>query len=41
MNKKAAEVFTTFAKENGLIGPNAELEAWDKYAWSLLTEGAS
>jgi hypothetical protein len=39
MNKKAAETFTTFAKDQGLVGPNATLENWDKYAWSLLTEG--
>lgn len=33
MNQKAAEVFKTFAQAQGLIGPNATLEAWDKYAW--------
>lgn len=36
MNEKAAESFKTFAQERGLIGPNATLEAWDKYAWDLL-----
>lgn len=40
MNKKAAEIFTAFAKEQGLIGPTATLENWDKYAWSLLREGS-
>jgi hypothetical protein len=35
MNEKAAEVFTKFAKSQNLIGPNATLDAWDKYAWSL------
>lgn len=35
MNKKAAEVFETFAREKGLTGPNASLEAWDAYAWGL------
>lgn len=37
MNKEAAKVFETFAQTRGLIGPNATLEAWDKYAWDLLT----
>ena len=35
MNKSAAEKFTSYAKTNGLIGPNATLEAWERYAWSL------
>jgi hypothetical protein len=35
MNKTSADKFIAFAKEQGLVGPNATLEAWDKYAWSL------
>ena len=35
MNEPAAEIFTAFAKSQKLIGPNATLEAWDSYAWSL------
>ena len=35
MNKFAAETFKTFAITNGLIGPNATMEAWEKYAWGL------
>lgn len=36
MNEKNAKKFENFAKEQGLIGPTAALENWDKYAWSLL-----
>jgi hypothetical protein len=36
MNEKAAEKFKDIAKGLGLIGPNATLEAWEKYAWSGL-----
>jgi hypothetical protein len=35
MDEKSAKKFTEFAKSQGLIGPNATLENWDKYAWSL------
>jgi hypothetical protein len=35
MNVKAAEEFTKFAQAQGLVGPNATLESWEKYAWSL------
>lgn len=35
MNESAAKKFKQFAKDRGLIGPNATLENWDKYAWSL------
>ena len=35
MNEEAAKGFKTFALNQGLIGPNATLEAWDAYAWSL------
>ena len=35
MNEEAAETFKTFAQQQGLIGPNATLEAWDRYAWGL------
>ena len=35
MNETAAKKFKTFAETQGLIGPNANLENWDKYAWSL------
>lgn len=37
MNQKAAESFKTFSQTRGLIGPNATLEAWDAYAWTLPT----
>jgi hypothetical protein len=35
MNKEAANSFLVFAEANELVGPNATLEAWEKYAWSL------
>lgn len=35
MNEKMANKFKTFAKERGLIGSDATLEAWEKYAWNL------
>jgi hypothetical protein len=35
MNEKAEKIFTAFAKSQNLIGPNATLDAWDSYAWSL------
>lgn len=35
MNEEAAKSFKTFAQSQGLVGPNATLEAWDRYAWSL------
>ena len=35
MNGTAAKKFLQFAKDQGLVGPNANLEAWDSYAWSL------
>jgi len=36
MNEKNAKKFSDFAKAQGLIGPTATLENWDKYTWSLL-----
>lgn len=33
MNKEAADKFKGRAASLGLIGPNATLEAWDRYAW--------
>lgn len=35
MNQKQADTFLKFAKDNKLVGPDATLEAWDKYAWTL------
>jgi hypothetical protein len=35
MDKKNAEKFEKYAIEQGLIGPNATLDNWDRYAWSL------
>ena len=35
MNEKAAEKFKASAQAQGLIGPGATLEAWDRYAWGL------
>ena len=35
MKKKAYDKFLAFAKEKGLVGPNASLENWDAYAWGL------
>jgi hypothetical protein len=35
MNEEAANVFKTFAQTQGLIGENATLESWEKYAWDL------
>lgn len=36
MNEKMAEKFTGIAKQAGLVGSGATLEAWDSYAWGLL-----
>ena len=33
MNKEAADKFKASAIAQGLIGPNATLEAWDRYSW--------
>jgi hypothetical protein len=33
MNEEAAKKFKESAIAQGLIGPNATLEAWEKYAW--------
>jgi hypothetical protein len=33
MNKAAYDKFLAFAKSKGLVGANANLEAWDLYAW--------
>jgi hypothetical protein len=33
MDKKNADKFEKYAIEQGLIGPNATLDNWDKYAW--------
>jgi len=33
MNVKAAEEFKTFAQQQGLVGPSATTDAWDRYAW--------
>jgi hypothetical protein len=33
MNEEAAKKFKESAIAQGLIGPNATLEAWDAYAW--------
>jgi len=35
MNKTASEKFQKLAEQKGLVGVNATLENWDKYAWSL------
>jgi len=35
MNKTAYDKFLALAKSLGLVGPNATLENWDAYAWSL------
>ena len=35
MNKTAYDTFLQYAKDKGLIGPNASLENWDSYAWGL------
>ena len=35
MNPDAAKKILDFAKKFGLVGENASLENWDKYAWSL------
>jgi hypothetical protein len=35
MDPKNAEKFKKFAESQGLIGGNATLESWEKYAWSL------
>jgi hypothetical protein len=36
MNKPMADKFLAYAEQKGLVGPNATLDAWDKYAWSPL-----
>jgi hypothetical protein len=33
MNEEAAKKFKASAIAQGLIGPNATLEAWERYAW--------
>ena len=33
MDEKNAKKFLEYAKGQGLVGPNATLEAWDRYAW--------
>jgi hypothetical protein len=33
MDKKNADKFQQYAKDQGLVGPNATLDNWDKYAW--------
>lgn len=35
MNETEAKKYKAFAEQQGLIGANASLEAWDAYAWSL------
>jgi hypothetical protein len=35
MNETASKKFKALAESKNLIGPNATLEAWDTYAWSL------
>ena len=35
MNKTQGEKFLERAESLGLVGPNATLDAWDSYAWSL------
>jgi hypothetical protein len=35
MNETAYKKFLQFAKDKRLVGPNATLENWDAYAWSL------
>jgi hypothetical protein len=35
MNEEASKKFLEFAKSQGLIGPGATLENWDRYAWGL------
>ena len=36
MNKVMADKFKDYARGQGLIGPDATLEAWERYAWSGL-----
>jgi len=38
MQEKIGEKFKKIAEEKKLIGPNASLESWDKYAWGLPTK---
>ena len=38
MQEKIGEKFKKIAEEKNLIGPNASLESWDKYAWGLPTK---
>ena len=33
MDEKNAKKFLEYAKGQGLVGPSASLEAWDRYAW--------
>jgi len=41
MNKNGYDTMLAYAKQQGLVGPNASLENWDKYAWSLPGESTS
>jgi hypothetical protein len=38
MNETAKKKFLDYATAQGLVGPTATLEAWDKYAWSLFSK---
>jgi len=40
MNEKSAKKFSGIAKGAGLVGDNATLESWDKYAWTLNGDSA-
>lgn len=40
MNDKNAKTFLEYAKSQGLVGDNATLENWDKYAWTLTGKSA-
>jgi hypothetical protein len=35
MNSKVGKEFLNYAKQQGLVGPNAKLKNWDNYAWGL------
>jgi hypothetical protein len=41
MNQKEAEKFKQYAESIGLIGKNASLENWDKYAWGIESTSAT
>ena len=41
MQEKIGENFKKIAKDKKLIGPDASLESWEKYAWGLPSQAGT